>query len=61
MTYKPIPTETKAGTKAAVVGDQHALEVLEQILLELRLLKTHAERITGEVLTESDLELEEPI
>ena len=55
MTYIPLPQEEEGGQKKIWVNDQNAVQLLEQMLLELKEIKLHLKIVTDEEITEGDL------
>lgn len=55
MTYKPIPTVEAGGQDRVVTINQDALEVLQAILIELRIMNQQLETLTGDTIKKQDL------
>lgn len=56
MAYKPTPLKDKDGKQKARTADDETIQVLYQLLLEQRLTNRYLSIVTGEDLTEEDLE-----
>ena len=55
-TYSPSPQEEKGGTQLVRTHDPEVLEVLQDILTELKRINIQLYSITNEEITEGDLE-----
>jgi hypothetical protein len=56
MTYQPMPTQIEGGQKEARVSDADTINLLEQILLQLKLINMHLTAISNLQITIGDVE-----
>jgi len=54
MTFIPLPQQEEGGQKKVQVKDMATSELLQQILLELRIMNIHLTEITDERVSEQD-------
>ena len=55
MTHFGIPKKTEGNQREAVVSDDDVLEVLQRVLIELKMMNLHLAALSGEEITEADI------
>ena len=56
MSYKPIPTDTIGGDKKAIVDDIRLIDLVQQLLIQIRITNFHLASMTDNEYKEHDLD-----